>query len=130
MNTKNLFLTSVGKFILFFSVAFLFSVGCSGSFGGDEEEDIVEIQSTKIQKNSAFQPSCTGQNNVLKCDKGVPACGTELGSGELKVYCIDSMDKILEEKASCEKEEVGSQPTDSLDSFSGRPICKQLARSS
>lgn len=52
---------------------------------------------TKIQKNSNFQATCTnlGSKSDVKCTEGTPACGTKPGSATISVYCIDLNDNIL-----------------------------------
>lgn len=48
----------------------------------------------KIQKNSDYRPACSN-GSLASCIKSNPACGTESGSGEIKIYCIDDDDTIL-----------------------------------
>lgn len=73
----------------------------------------------KIQKNSAFTPDCDG--GPIVCQSGNPACGTKPGSGDLKVYCIDTDDTILETAAYC----------GDIDNYIGHrePRCVQLVQS-
>ena len=61
----------------------------------DEKEE-----GNKIQKNSAFKPACQSSKTVT-CNTGNPACGTEPGAGELKIYCIDENDIILSDQPIC-----------------------------
>ena len=75
----------------------------------------------KIQKNSAFKPTCNNNNAIPPhCGEvltGV-ACGTTLGSGDLQAYCIDAKDTILEVQPYCPVEAGG-----------GTVICTQLTSS-
>ena len=62
---------------------------------GSEKPKHTESEKPKIQKNSAFSPRCHEGDGYAECDDGNPACGTQPGSGELRVYCIDTDDSIL-----------------------------------
>ena len=102
-------------------ILFLFSTNC-GRFKRDKESDT--SKKPKIQKNSNFRPACgdvkLGYVKSWCSSGGEPACGTESGSGNLRVYCIDKDDTILKGKASCFNRAL-EQPR--------QPHCTQLIQS-
>ena len=79
-------------------ISLFFISGCK--YKKDGKEDQEKEEGNKIQKNSAFKPACQSSNTVI-CNTGSPACGTEPGAGELKIYCIDENDIILSDQPIC-----------------------------
>ena len=72
----------------------------------------------KIQKNSTFQPVCDGlESRFVTCPEGAPACGTEPGSGEIKVHCINRDDVIVP---------LAKNTCGDGDSLKNRPTCKPI----
>ena len=59
-----------------------------------------------IQKNSAFKAVCEESSYASlppRCGaRAEVACGTKVGSGDLRAYCIDEKDVILETMPQCE----------------------------
>ena len=64
---------------------------------------------SKLQKNSGFQVFCVGPAadlGPINCPQGSsPACGTHLGSGDVRPFCIEGDDAIVSDSfdSICEK---------------------------
>lgn len=81
----------------------LLLVSCGKEERKDENKDTTQ-NSLKIQKNNSFEATCESITSDL-CSTGNPACGTKLGEGVLKVYCIDDKDTILFISPKCSNEQ-------------------------
>ena len=77
----------------------------------------------KIQKNSSFKAICKGPEDtssevICSVKSTIPACGTIPGSTEVKAYCIDQNDIIINNSLlDCRRENE-------------RPTCEHLSSSS
>ena len=86
-----------------------------------KREEVEEV--LKIQKNSSFKAICKGPEDTLSeviCSvkSTIPACGTIPGSTEVKAYCIDRNDIIINNSLlDCRRENE-------------RPTCEHLSSSS
>ena len=79
-------------------ISLFFISGCK--YKKDGKEDQEKEDGNKIQKHSAFKPTCQSHNTVT-CKIGNPACGTKPGEGGLTVYCIGENDIILSNQPLC-----------------------------